>query len=799
MLLLGLSSLFWFSGDRGYFHRHHFVDWVSARAATHAAGLAMRHGVAVQVLHTKRAADGTIALTTYQRLPVGVYALLRLTMLPFPDSASAQIQAARMLMLAFFSAAAALAYCALARLVGSRWIAVGATLIAFSSYTMLNTALMINNEGGVGLFAVLLVFHGMVLCTQGGRFGALLAKVCVALLLDWHVYGVVAPFVCIGVLGGLARAWRMRPSAAGAGAFAWRAAGAARDALRGRPALLGLVALLFGVGVLGYNFAGEIVVFAGKTTLAELPLVDSITRRTGLDPGFNMAKDWFLAWPTFLELQLHRIGGMSVPFALPALPTTWNDQPAFRVPAGSALVWIGALALVGSLVAVLLTRRNRVLFGTLFLSGFCWTIPMRHNTGDPEHTFETVFWLGIPLTLFALLPVAARALWRASRWGLAERRRFAWMGPVCAAAALAVFAQSSARMGGVERDAAFRARQHAVMAELDAIRARVRGHDVLVAIHRDALLALGTVRYAFRYYLSGAVLQYDDSPRGSERNADFAVSLERVPSRHLATPDHRFVFLYDSVAAVDEITDAHRQRYAALAAAEPTLRAPFDIHLRGDRILYAKADCSPADTAGRFFLHVAPVEVGALPPPARRQGFDNLDFWFGEHGVRFDDKCLAEVPLPYAIASARTGRLASGQGPVVWRVAFHTPAGVSALRRWRDGPARLVARAAFDMRLTEAGVLVFARAPCVAEDFRPRFFLHVYPSNADDLPRARRGAGFDNLDFQFDERGAVLDGGCVAAVPLPEYPIGRVSTGQWMADGPLWQADFDPARSAPKG
>lgn len=800
-MLLGLSSLFWFSGDRGYFHRHHFVDWVSARAITQAAGLAMRHGVAVQFLHNKRAADGTIAHATYQRYPVGVYALLRLTMLPFPDSASAQIQAARMLMLAAFSAAAVLAYCALARLVGSRWIAVGATLLAFSSYPMLNTALMINNEGSVGLFGVLLVFHGMVVCAQGGRFGGLLVKVCAALLLDWHVYGIVAPFACIGVLGGLARAWRSRPAdataGAGAGALMSRVARGVRDALRGRPALLGLVALLFGFGVLGYNFAGEIATFGGKRALAEFPLVDSITRRSGQDPGFNLAKDWFLAWPAFLELQLHRIGGMSVPFALPALPTTWNDQPAFRVPAGTALVWVGALVLAGSLIAVLLARRKRMLFGTLFLSGFCWMIPMRHHTADPEHTFETVFWLGIPLALLALFPVGASAVWR--RWGLAERLRCGWVGPVCAAAALAVFVLSSARMGGVERATAFERRQHAVMAELDAIRGRVRGHDVLVAIHRDALLAIGTVRYAFRYYLSGAVLQYDDSPRGSERNADFAISRERVTSRHLLTPDHRFVFLYDSVAAVDEITDAHRRKYAAISAAEPTLRAPFDIHLRGNRIFFAKANCSPADTAGRFMLHVAPVQVRALPPPARRLGFDNLDFWFGEHGVAFDDKCLAEVPLPpYAIASVRTGRLASGQGPVVWRVAFHTPAGFDALRRWRDAPARLLAKATFDVRLTAAGMLVFVRNPCVAEDVRARFFLHVFPADADDLPWARRSAGFDNFDFQFDERGAVLDGGCVAAVPLPEYPALRVYTGQWTADGPLWQADFDPARSMPE-
>lgn len=793
-LLLALSSLFLFAGDRGYFHRHHFVDWVSARAMAQAAGLSMVRGFGVQVTQTRRDRDGGIRRSTYQRYPVAAYAIVKLAIAPFEHSLAAQIQMARLVMLAFLASAAVLAYCALARLTGSRWLAVCATLLAFSSYRVLNTGPMVSNEGSVGLWAMFLVFHGMVVFAQGGRLRALLAKSCVALLFSWHVYGVLLAFVTIGFAADLARAWRScggfgKPARAGRAGQVGRAGWAIAKALRGRHALLGLVALLFGSGVLAYNFAGEMAASPEKT-FADLPLAGSVARRLGEDAAFNTDKEWFLAWPTFLELQLHRIGGLSVPYAAPALPATWNDQNAVRVPSGSLLVWLGALALAASVLGVLLAPRQRALWATLLLSGFCWSLPMRHMTADPEHTFETVFWLGVPLVLFATLLLGLRAWWRAA--AAKSGKQLAWGAPVCALAAVAVFVWSSARMGGAERDDAFARRQHAVMAEFDAIRRRVLGREVVVAIHRDAQLPLGEHRFAFRYFLSGTVLQYDASPRASDRQADFALSRERVPSESLLTPEHRFVYLYDSVAAVDEITDAHRRLYRALATAQPTMRAPFDIHLREGRIFYLKEICPEAATEGRFMLHVVPLAARDWPPGTRRLGFVNRDFRFGEHGVRFDGKCLASVPLPgFALGAVHTGRLANGTGPVVWQVGFHTAAGLRALRAWRDSPGRSVARSVFDIGwASEANTLTFVRSPCAAEDIAARFLLHVFPVRRNDLPDGRRDAGFDNLDFRFGERGAVLDGACVAAVPLPKYDLARVSAGQWTADGALWQVEF---------
>ena len=71
------------------------------------------------------------------------------------------------------------------------------------------------------------------------------------------------------------------------------------------------------------------------------------------------------------------------------------------------------------------------------------------------------------------------------------------------------------------------------------------------------------------------------------------------------------------------------------------------------------------------------------------------------------------------------------------------------------------------------------------------FFLHIFLADAADLPDRRRQHGFDNRDFQFQEYGAFQDGACPALVPLPDYEIAGIRTGQYApVRGPFWQASF---------
>ena len=108
-----------------------------------------------------------------------------------------------------------------------------------------------------------------------------------------------------------------------------------------------------------------------------------------------------------------------------------------------------------------------------------------------------------------------------------------------------------------------------------------------------------------------------------------------------------------------------------------------------------------------------------------------------------------------------------------------------------------LARSAFNLYETD-GDLVYNKENCGQEDTEGRFFLHIVPERVDDLPRERREFGFDNLDFDFFARGALFDGKCLATVPLPDYAIASIRTGQFVrGEGEIWRADFAVGGGAP--
>ena len=106
-----------------------------------------------------------------------------------------------------------------------------------------------------------------------------------------------------------------------------------------------------------------------------------------------------------------------------------------------------------------------------------------------------------------------------------------------------------------------------------------------------------------------------------------------------------------------------------------------------------------------------------------------------------------------------------------------------------------VARAEFDLHI-QNGELIYFKMPCDQYDTRERFFLHIVPADINDLPEERRAHGFDNLDFWFGEYGALLGRQCLAHVPLPDYPIDAIHTGQFKTSrggmyNRLWTAELE--------
>ena len=233
---------------------------------------------------------------------------------------------------------------------------------------------------------------------------------------------------------------------------------------------------------------------------------------------------------------------------------------------------------------------------------------------------------------------------------------------------------------------------------------------------------------------------------------------------------------------------------AALDGRQRTASGVFDLYLDGDRLVYAKEPCARADFRAKFFLHVVPASEDDLAAGSREQGFDNLDFWFQDRGTLWEGACLAAAALPeYEIAHVITGQFLRQEGQF-WSVEF--AAGPTA-QRYREAHAAIVSgawgepagRGVFDLYL-DGTVLAYHKESCAAEDLRERFFLHLIP-DARDLAAPDRPHGFENLGFNFREYGVRLGEACVALVPLPEYAIAGLRTGQFISgQGQLWAAEI---------
>ena len=586
--------------------------------------------------------DGRRFYVPYNRFPVLGHLLIKLVTLPFPDDAWARLRAARLLMLALHAAAAALAWLALRRLARDPWTALAATLLAFSSFHALYYADMVATEGVVDLFGLMLAFHGMAVFATEGRFGQLVAKTCGALLLGWHVYALVGPFVLLG----LASAWRRGDGRA------------ARRCLT-----LGVVAVLFGSAVLGTNVAREHAALGGETPLAELPSVQSALYRTSV-----VSRDEF-DWPGFAEQQFSRIGLASVPYAVSRFVVDVAEPPMAHLYGTPSLVAVSVLVVLTTLVLVVRpTVRHRLPLMALALAGPCWAVTLRDGISGIKHEFYGMFYAGVPLVLFAL------ALDRVLRRGWRDRRVTAITGAVVGTVAAATFVLSGLLMARTVHDPERAERERTLAADFDVIGQFAEGKTSAMPtiMHIDADRALdgrlklgprmrfpqdGDIRRVSYYYLRGVVKETEFA---QESLADFVLG-DRLPGVRSLTPDNRSFFLYDR-----SVYEAALARYERRGRPQrPILQSPdYDVHFvrnerGGNALLYLRHECPAAMSLRRqprFFLHVRPVDVNDLPAAWRQHGFENRDFGHVQFRRR-DGECYAVRFLPdYGIASIRTGQ-----------------------------------------------------------------------------------------------------------------------------------------------
>ncbi len=238
---------------------------------------------------------------------------------------------------------------------------------------------------------------------------------------------------------------------------------------------------------------------------------------------------------------------------------------------------------------------------------------------------------------------------------------------------------------------------------------------------------------------------------------------------------------------------ARRARENGLLLTRATHRSAYDVYLADGELAYLNDSCDPLETKHPFELIMYPERAEDLPESRRKQGREWLRIDFHIYGAFVDGGCVAFFPLPgYPIASIRTWQSIEGGGE--WRAGFAFKAELYRAAYEAAVSGEPLARSAFDVYMAD-GALVYAKEPCEQGDTAAKFFLHVFPERANDLPDARRGNGFDNLDFEFFLRGALFDGRCAARVPLPDYPVASIRTGQYAGGvGEIWSAEFEVER-----
>ena len=651
LLLLALSSVFIFGGDRGHYYQEeehkklaiaenlsidrHFLLFIDQT-------LDADGNPTYKQPHDRFPAGG---YALYGRFPIGGYALIKLATLPFGNNLSAKINAAQMLMLLCFAAAAVLAYLSLRRLASSRWIALTAVLLAFSSSHLLYHNDVINTEITIDLFAVMLVFHGMALFEQERRFRQLLLKTCAALLLGWHVYALLLPFIAFGLIREIVKA---RSSASHKSDALCRLKHSTLSLIRSRYLTLGVTALIFGISVLAFNFTNEYFALNRELPLTELPSFKSMVNRIGVNPNDAEEIAKYLSWPAFPERQFYRIGMMALPYAFSL------SYVELREPLPRLFIGLGIALSVASLIGLLSIRRYKILLAPLALSGFCWALPMRHNAAFPWHQFEAVFYIGVTLTLFSLTLLYLRRL--------SSERLVAML----SVAALLIFILSALRMSQLNNSNPMSELRESTIDDFEIIRS-VADEGKVIQPHAMPKLYKGITIFA--YYLSGRIGISANETAPAARRPDFVVTRVRLDGLASLTPQNQMIFLYewdDYYNHIDEIIES----------GDPLIRSRFDVHLIGNGLMYVKDACREDDVSERFFLALFPADQNALSDERMQHGFDNIDFRFEDRAVRHDERCIAIItPLPaYDISRIHTGQFiqqADGSFEHLWEGEAH--------------------------------------------------------------------------------------------------------------------------------
>ena len=225
----------------------------------------------------------------------------------------------------------------------------------------------------------------------------------------------------------------------------------------------------------------------------------------------------------------------------------------------------------------------------------------------------------------------------------------------------------------------------------------------------------------------------------------------------------------------------------------------YDVYLTASRLVFAKDHCHADDATDRLFAHATPVDGGILPPHASRLSMDPMGPT-GRHRMPLHDdgKCIASYYAPrMPLSHILVGQLDSARA-MLWsgEIVLDRAAFEKTLAAMLAAAGEPVIASGMDVHVHGRRIF-YVSDDCEGTDGRTPFFLHVVPMREADLPPERIEHGYANLDFH--QAGVTFGERCVVRWQLPDYPIRRIRTGQYVAvrDGEevhvhnLWEGEAD--------
>ena len=251
-------------------------------------------------------------------------------------------------------------------------------------------------------------------------------------------------------------------------------------------------------------------------------------------------------------------------------------------------------------------------------------------------------------------------------------------------------------------------------------------------------------------------------------------------------------------AMAEAVRNAALGEYYA-AAAESYLRPGnlvldsnhYDVYIDGPIVIFAKDGCHADAATERLFAHATPVDASRLPPSRSYYSWGS-DFWPLQ-----EDGCIMRWYMPrFPISHILVGQ-GDGATATLWsgEIVLDQAAFEKTLEDMLLAAGEPIIESDMDVHVHGQRIF-YVSDDCQRTDGRTPFFLHVTPMREADLPPARIEHGYDNLDFF--QVGATVGERCVVRWHLPDYPIGRIRTGQYVAarDGELhlprlWEGEAD--------